>query len=84
MTDFPHANENKRTAEPVHGAGLGVRIRVEHVTITTAIAHAPEIVFDAFSGFARYDLWAPQVQGACHWLLIQAGGVGSRFLAYDK
>ncbi len=82
--DHPHASENKRTTEPAHGAGDGVRIRLEHVTMTTAIAHAPEIVFDAFSSFARYDLWAPEVHGACHWLLIQAGGVGSRFLAYDK
>jgi uncharacterized protein YndB with AHSA1/START domain len=84
MMDHPHASENKRTTEAAHGAGDGARIRLEHVTITTAIAHAPEIVFDAFSSFARYDLWAPEVQGACHWLLIQAGGVGSRFLAYDK
>jgi len=67
-----------------HAAGDGARIRIEHVTVTTEIALAPEIVFDAFSGFARYDLWAPEVQGASHWLFVQTGGVGSRFLAYDK
>lgn len=84
MKEHQHATENKRASEPAHAAGGGERIRLEHVTITTEIAHAQEIVFDAFSSFARYDLWAPEVQGACHWLLIQAGGVGSRFLAYDK
>lgn len=60
------------------------RCRIEHVTLTTEIAHPIELVFDAFSGFARYDLWAPEVQGASHWLFVQEGGVGSRFLAYDK
>ena len=75
---------SKQEIRHAHAAGEGERTRIEHVTITTEIAHGPEIVFDAFSGFARYDLWAPEVQGASHWRFVQAGGVGSRFLAYDK
>lgn len=59
----------------VHGAGNDDRIRIEHVTIATEIAHAPEIVFDAFSGFALYDRWAPDVRGASRWLLVQAVSV---------
>lgn len=67
-----------------HDHGATQSVRIEHATISTEVPYPPEVVFGAFSSFRRYDLWAPEVQGACHWLLVQAGGVGSRFLAYDK
>lgn len=58
--------------------------RIEHATVATMIQQAQDVVFDTFSRFARYELWEPAVQGGCQWLLVRAGGVGSRFLAYDK
>lgn len=70
--------------EHAHATVERDRCRIEHVTVSTEIADATELVFDAFCGFARYDLWAPEVQGASHWLFVQEGGVGSRLLAYDK
>lgn len=47
---------SKQEVLHAHAVGDGERIRIEHVKVATEIALAPEIVFDAFSGFARYDL----------------------------
>jgi len=82
MHDREHL-ETLRIA-PDRDATPDSRVRIEHAARSSVIAHRPEDVFDAFSGFARYDCWAPEVQGGCEWLTLLAGGVGSRFLAYDK
>jgi len=72
------------TTEHAHHAGRSEPERAVHAEFTTDVPRPVEEVFDAFTGFARYDLWAPDVQGACHWLYLKEGGPGSRFLAYDK
>ena len=42
MTDFPHANENKRTKEPAHGAGLGHAPNAgSHATRDSEVWHYP-------------------------------------------
>lgn len=58
--------------------------RVEHAAATHRFRQPPEVVFNAFAGWAQYDRWAPAVQGAAHWLVLRRGGVGSRFALYDK
>lgn len=58
--------------------------RIEHATVTVPIDADPDAFFDAYSQLANYDEWAPDVQGSAHWLTVDAGGVGSRFISYDK
>lgn len=60
------------------------RLRIQHAAATHRFRQGPEIVFNAFAGWAQYDRWAPAVQGAAHWLVLRRGGVGSRFILYDK
>ena len=62
-------------------AGL---VRLHHAAATHEFAQPPEVVFNAFSRWAGYENWAPDVQGAAHWLVVHKGGPGSRFVLYDK
>jgi uncharacterized protein YndB with AHSA1/START domain len=59
-------------------------IRVPFAQVTIEIKTSPETFFAAFSSWAGYESWAPEVQGPGHWLLIKAGGPGSKFILYDK
>lgn len=59
-------------------------VRVEHARVTVELPIPTATFFNAYSGWAGYEYWAPEVQGAGHWLLIQDGGTGSRFILYDK
>lgn len=59
-------------------------LRIEHATASVEIQVEPEAFFDAFTRFAQYDRWAPEIQGSAHWLTIKEGGPGSKFIAYDK
>jgi uncharacterized protein YndB with AHSA1/START domain len=44
----------------------------------------PEIVFNAFTRFARYADWTRRIHVGVEWLDIRAGGVGSKFLLWEK
>lgn len=44
----------------------------------------PDIVFNAFTRFARYTDWTRTIHVGCEWLTVKAGGVGSRFLLWEK
>lgn len=59
-------------------------VRVEHAKAVVEVTTSSEVFFDAFSNWAGYEYWAPDVQGAGHWLLRTKGGVGSQFILYDK
>jgi hypothetical protein len=43
-----------------------------------------ETVFNAFTRFARYLDWTRDIHVAAEWLDVRAGGVGSRFLLWEK
>ena len=45
---------------------------------------SPDVVFNAFSRFARYTDWTRQIHVGVEWLNLQAGGVGSKFLLWEK
>jgi uncharacterized protein YndB with AHSA1/START domain len=60
------------------------RLRIEHASVDVELPVSREAFFDAYSGLLRYDEWAPEVQGAGHWLVVREGGPGSRFVVYDK
>lgn len=59
-------------------------LRVEHATATVELTTSPDVFFNAFSRWAGYEYWAPEVQGAGHWLVRRDGGRGSQFMLYDK
>jgi uncharacterized protein YndB with AHSA1/START domain len=59
-------------------------VRVVHAVAHREVAAAPEAVFDALARRARYEDWCRELQGPAHWLVEREGGVGSRFVAYDK
>lgn len=59
-------------------------LRVKHAEATVEVQTDRDRFFDVFTRFAQYDQWAPEVQGSAHWLTIRDGGVGSKFIAYDK
>jgi len=44
----------------------------------------PQVVFNAFTRFARYADWTRMIHVGGEWLEIKAGGVGSRFLLWEK
>lgn len=44
----------------------------------------PEVVFNNFTRFARYRDWTPMIHVGAEWLDIRAGGVGSKFLLWEK
>lgn len=79
LTLHPPADELLRPSPGASG-----RYRVHHASATHTFAHPPEVVFNAFARFARYEAWAPALQGPAHWLAVRAGGVGSQFVLYDK
>jgi uncharacterized protein YndB with AHSA1/START domain len=58
--------------------------RVNHAEATVEVSIPPEQFFNAFSRWAGYEQWAPGLQGYGHWLVIRQGGLGSRFILYDK
>lgn len=64
--------------------GEGVRVRRHHASATVEVPVPPEVFFAAFAGWFRYDEWAPDWQSAAHWLVVHDGGLGSRFMCYDK
>ncbi len=59
-------------------------VRIYHAEAEQVFSRPPNEVFNAFSGWKRYQAWAPEVQGPGHWLLLRKGGVGSQFALYDK
>ncbi len=59
-------------------------LRVEHAQVSVDLGTPPEAFFNAFSRWAGYERWAPEVQGAGHWLLVREAGPGSQFILYDK
>lgn len=44
----------------------------------------PQVVFNAFTRFSRYADWTRSIHVGCEWLGVRAGGVGSRFLLWEK
>ncbi len=44
----------------------------------------PQVVFNAFSRFSRYADWTRMIHVGCEWLDVRAGGVGSKFLLWEK
>ncbi|WP_323844318.1 SRPBCC family protein [Microbulbifer magnicolonia] len=59
-------------------------VRIEHAAATVEVATEVDTFFNAYSRWAEYEQWAPDVQGAGHWLVVREGGPGSRFILYDK
>lgn len=59
-------------------------LRVKHAQASIEIKTSAATYFNAFSRWAGYEYWAPEVQGAGHWLLVKEGGPGSKFILYDK
>jgi hypothetical protein len=94
MVKEPIREEEAKALEPAAGLELAritgpspddpQMLRIEHARVTVELPVTAEAFFNAYSRWAGYEYWAPQVQGAGHWLLIRQGGVGSRFILYDK
>jgi len=59
-------------------------LRVTHARASVTLKSSPARFFDAFAARAGYERWAPDIQGAHHWLLLREGGPGSEFICYDK
>ena len=59
-------------------------LRIKHAQVSLEFKTTPELFFNAYSRWAGYEYWAPDVQGAGHWLVIHQGGLGSEFVLYDK
>jgi hypothetical protein len=59
-------------------------IRIHHAAAGYNFSQSPDCVFNVLSRWARYEVWSPDKQGPAHWLVIQSGGTGSRFILYDK
>lgn len=59
-------------------------VRLRHTQATLEFRTPLEQFFNAYSRWAGYEYWAPEVQGPGHWLVIQKGGAGSQFVRYDK
>ncbi len=43
-----------------------------------------EVVFNVFSRFSRYADWTRTVHVGAEWHLVREGGLGSRFLIWEK
>ncbi|MFZ5827815.1 MAG: SRPBCC domain-containing protein [Bacillota bacterium] len=59
-----------------------IRVKVARTTVTTQTP--PDLFYAAFCRWARYEEWAPGLQGPSHWLVVHQGGPGSSFILYDK
>jgi uncharacterized protein YndB with AHSA1/START domain len=59
-------------------------LRIDHAAGRATFGQPPAVVFDAFTQWTGYERWAPDLQTSAHWLSVQAGGPGSRFVLYDK
>ncbi len=59
-------------------------LRIKHAQVSVDVKTPADAYFDAFSRWAGYEHWAPEVQGAGHWLQVREGGLGSKFILYDK
>lgn len=59
-------------------------VRVKHALARVEVNSPPEVFFNAFSRWAGYEYWAPEVQGPSHWLVVFKDGPGSQFILYDK
>jgi uncharacterized protein YndB with AHSA1/START domain len=59
-------------------------LRIQHARVSLEFNTPPDLFFNAYSRWAGYEYWAPDFQGASHWLVIRQGGTGSQFVLYDK
>lgn len=44
----------------------------------------PDVVFNAFTAFSRYADWTRMIHVGAEWLELKTGGVGSKFLLWEK
>lgn len=45
-------------------------MRIDHAQARQYFSQLPEIVSNAFTRWAGYDRWPPDVQGPAHWLVF--------------
>ncbi len=45
-------------------------VRIDHAQARQYFSQLPEIVSNAFTRWAGYDQWPPDVQGPAHWLVF--------------
>ncbi len=80
----PFSENRIVAADWVGRVSEGGWVRVLYADGEVDFSGTQESVFNAFTRLARYADWTRDIHVGVEWLTVKAGGVGSRFLLWEK